>query len=846
MVQDVNDTVLANPSGPRCLAGILFSLFLLFYVAIPVRAQDEPAFNHVLFTSQIQEASDSPIDVLHLRQHIFIDPESNSLHGVLVANLIVLDLELDTLRISAEGIDIDSVMISFEREGPRANVEWTLRNDTLILPIVDSLSEVQKEVQKEVQLTLDYSLRNVISTRPLGTTSGNWSLVWTEFQPGMQSWIPLPTSVDDWFSAELRVTVPIDWIVHLSGTERFQFEAEERKTMGAVYEANSSLRNIGFVAFPETSITLSDNRFTFALDVDDTRSMDEARISILRMERFYAERMAERLAESVPDSSRFVVFHGPSSASSSGAGLSLLPADALPDGLNSVEEDFRLASAVAANWVSRNVPLTGWTDVWIHEALPEIMAALFVRDRHGEAAYAHVLWNLRQEYIEEADVYQRPLVWDRWMHPVDMQDAHARGKGAWVFHMLTESFGEDVFWTALRHTSENAAQGAISTEELRAAFEQASGYGLIDFFDQWVYAAGHPEIEYGYRISSDQESISVTLRQVQEGYLVPEAYSFAVDVETASLVGVEKAEVRVRSKNTTATIPVPLRPQYVLLDPGGKLLFEYAKPLDPATIVSSLRRDESITARYLASRRLAESNVDASMLIGLRPILAQRIDPQIDRNLLETIANMAPSSSALRELLAVATDSTARTQSTAIEKLGAFTGSSDARSAALNAANSSSDPLILSAAVDALVRLDSTLAWRVLQSALVTKSRGDVVKRTAIRLIPSAPVDDEQKISTLSSLLENASSERIRQTTVEVLARAIEESDVRKLLLSQWPTLAKRARRAILNQMPSAALSEGDRETLETWLRVEPDPLLRRLLKAILMNQSNSVEDRSE
>lgn len=207
---------------------------------------------------------------------------------------------------------------------------------------------------------------------------------------------------------------------------------------------------------------------------------------------------------------------------------------------------------------------------------------------------------------------------------------------------------------------------------------------------------------------------------------------------------------------------------------------------------------------------------------------------------------MAPSSSALRELLAVATDSTARTQSTAIEKLGAFTGSSDARSAALNAANSSSDPLILSAAVDALVRLDSTLAWRVLQSALVTKSRGDVVKRTAIRLIPSAPVDDEQKISTLSSLLENASSERIRQTTVEVLARAIEESDVRKLLLSQWPTLATHARRAILNQMPSAALSEGDRETLETWLRVEPDPLLRRLLKAILMNQSNSVEDRSE
>jgi len=846
VVQEVNDTLLANVSNARRTAVTVFSLFLLCSVAIPVCAQDQPAFNHVLFTSPIQEAKDSPIDVLHLRQHLFVNPEALALRGALVANLLVLDIAWDTLRIPVGGIDIDSVMISSERGGPEMNVDWSVRNDTLMLLVADSLryalndarsevsAEDQDKAQNEVQLTIEYSVRYGISTRPVGTASGNWSLVWTDFQPGNHNWIPLPTSVDDRFSAELRVTVPSDWIVHLSGNEHVLVENEGRKTVGTVFTANSSLGNIGFVAFRKELVSLSDDRFSFVLDVENTRSMDETRIAVSRIQRFYAERMADRMEEIRPDSGRIVVFHGPEKASSSGAGLSLLPADVLPDGLDSADEDFRLASAAATIWVRANVPLSGWTDVWIHEALPEFMAALYVRDRHGEAAYAHVLWNLRREYLEEGQVYLRPLVWDRWMQPVDMQDAHARGKGAWIFHMLAESYGEDVFWTALNNISNTGVRTAISTEELRAAYERASGHDLIDFFDQWVYAAGHPEIEYDYRIATNQESISVTVRQVQDGYLVPGAYTLAVDVESASLVGVENAEMHLAGKVATASIPVPLRPQYVLLDPGGKLLFEYVKPLDPATIVSSLRRDDSITARYLASRRLAETTVGASMLIGLRPILAQRTARQIDQNLLISIANMAPSSSALREILAVATDSTARTQSTAIEMLGAFVGSSEARNAALNAANSSSDPLVLSAAVEALIRLDSTLAWRVLQSALVTESLGDIVKRTAIHLIPIAPVDDEQKISRLISLLEDASSDRIRQSTIEVLARAIEESDVRELLFSYWPTLAIRERRAILDQVLTVQLNEKERETVATWLRSEPDPLNRRLLRAVL------------
>lgn len=804
--------------------GPLF-LFVAVLLAAPVNGQDLGPSNHSLFTSPIQESEDTQWDVQHLRIHVFIDPERHILRAEAAFDLVVTDSTLDLIQIPSDGVSITSI----STYGLAANAVDAPENAVAIeIPHPFPVDSV-------LGIRVEFNLNRGLYTAPLGTNSGYWRGIWTSFNPGRRPWIPFDISVDDWLTAELRISVPDTWKVFLTGEKQWDIESEGKRTTASLHSRSGPLHKLGFFAVKEQEIASDNGRFVVALSPDDSPQVSEARISISRMERFFAQ----YLGSGEPDSSRYIIFPGSRNVSTSGAGLSFLPFSSLPSGLYPAEEDFQLAKAVASRWVVKHLPLLGWTDIWLSEALPAYMASLYVRDRHGDDAYLHVLWNRREEYLTESRTYMRPLVWDRWTHPSELLDAHATGKGLWVFHMLGETHGTEFIWEALNELAFLGNTRTISTEELRIVLEKVLELDLIEFFDQWVYAAGHPVLDYFYEVASNQESIDLTIEQTQEGYLVPSEFKFDVEIESASLIGVDRDEFYIDERSSSLNFPVTLRPQYVLLDPGGRLLFEHGDLLNPTTIVSSLRRNATISGRYVGSRRLLSGDVDASMLIALRPILAERASPYVDRNLLDAISRMAPSGSALRELLSVARDTTARTRAFAVQKLGLFSGSPDARRTAFEVANSESDPLMLAAAVSALVRLDSSLAWPVLRSAFVTESTGDIVRRTAVQLLVDAPIDDDDKVEALRGVLDQKYADDLRGDAIRSLQSWSDNRDVREQLLSLWAGSSVHLRSAILSFFRSTDLSENERDLLRAWMDVEPDPLLHRRLESTLLEPTS-------
>ncbi|GMQ82933.1 MAG: hypothetical protein BMS9Abin05_2402 [Rhodothermia bacterium] len=796
-------------------------LSLPVLLAAPVYGQEDIPSDHPVFTSPIQETDGPQWNVRHLRIHVFIDPENHILRGEAMFDLVVTDTTMDFIRIPSDGVTITSMstfgLIADSVDAP---------NDAFVIAIPHPYP-----ADSVLGIRLDFDINRGLFTAPLGSNSGSWTAVWTSFEPGSRPWIPFDISVEDWLTAELRVSVPDTWRVFLTGEKQWDIVSDGERTTASLHPRSGPLQRLGFFAVKEDEIASENRRFVVALSSDESSPVSEARISISRMERFFAQ----RLGTGQPDSSRYILFPGPRRFSSSGAGLSFLPIVALPSGLHPAEEDFQLAKAVASRWVTRHLPLPGWTDIWLAEALPAYMASLYVRDRHGEDAYLHVLWNRRDEYLIESRTYMRPLVWDRWTHPSDLLDAHATGKGLWVLYMLGEAHGTEFIWEALNELAFLGSTGTISTEELRIVLENVLELDLTEYFDQWVYAAGHPILDYAYDVASNQESIELTIDQTQEGYLVPSEFTFDVEVESASLVGVDRDEFHIDERTSSLNLPVSLRPQYVLLDPEGRLLFEYGDQLDPTTIVSSLRRSATVSGRYVGSRRLLSGDVDASMLIALRPILAERASPYVDRNLLDAISRMAPSSSALRELLSVARDTTARTRALAVQKLGLFSGSPDARRTAFEVANSESDPLMLAAAVSALVRLDSSLAWPVLRSALVTESTGDIVRKTVVQLLPDAPVDDNDKLKAFRGLLDQKYADDLRGEAIRSLQSWSDNRDVREQILSLWAASSVQLRSAILSFFRPSDLSENERNSLQAWMDVEPDPLLHHRLESALL-----------
>jgi len=54
-------------------------------------------------------------------------------------------------------------------------------------------------------------------------------------------------------------------------------------------------------------------------------------------------------------------------------------------------------------------------------------------------------------------------------------------------HQLRELLGDTTFWAGIRRYTTEHFGRSVTTEDFRAAMEQASGTDLGAFFDRWVY-----------------------------------------------------------------------------------------------------------------------------------------------------------------------------------------------------------------------------------------------------------------------------------------------------------------------------------------------------------------------
>ena len=100
-----------------------------------------------------------------------------------------------------------------------------------------------------------------------------------------------------------------------------------------------------------------------------------------------------------------------------------------------------------------------------------------------------------------------------------VSEAVGYGKSLMFFHMLRRRLGDETFITGLRSFDETHRSRMASFEDLRIAFEGASGESLDALFQQWLTRTGAPRLE-GDDMSlvggDDGFLLRGTLRQVQD------------------------------------------------------------------------------------------------------------------------------------------------------------------------------------------------------------------------------------------------------------------------------------------------------------------------------------------
>lgn len=229
-----------------------------------------------------------------------------------------------------------------------------------------------------------------------------------------------------------------------------------------------------------------------------------------------------------------------------------------------------VAHEIAHQWFGDSVTESTWSDLWLSEGFADYFAGLFIQRYEGEAAFQSYMKREADTYFNYEKKTRTPL------HDTDTEDlfkllnANNYQKGAWVLHMLRSELGDEDFFRGIRSYYAAHKNARATSEDLRRAFEKASGRDLKDFFASWVYGAGHPNYKLAWEWNAATKKARLVLSQLQEEPAFPN--TLPIDVVTTN--GKRRILLKPTSKQTVEELKLDAPPATVNIDPDNTVLKE--------------------------------------------------------------------------------------------------------------------------------------------------------------------------------------------------------------------------------------------------------------------------------
>jgi aminopeptidase N len=228
-----------------------------------------------------------------------------------------------------------------------------------------------------------------------------------------------------------------------------------------------------------------------------------------------------------------------------------------------------IAHEIAHQWFGDSVTESTWSDLWLSEGFATYFAGLFLQRYEGEDVFQAYMKDAATNAFAYEKKRRAPIFDPDTEDLMELLNANNYQKGAWVLHMLRSSLGDEAFFRGLRKYYEAHKNATASTEDLRAALEQASSQPLYNFFARWVYDSGHPQ----YELTWDwvrKEELRITLTQVQSG----KVFLDAVPLRISTASGSKDILLQPTSKYLIKTIRLRDKPTRIEIDPHNTLLDE--------------------------------------------------------------------------------------------------------------------------------------------------------------------------------------------------------------------------------------------------------------------------------
>lgn len=227
-----------------------------------------------------------------------------------------------------------------------------------------------------------------------------------------------------------------------------------------------------------------------------------------------------------------------------------------------------IAHEIAHQWFGNSASENDWNHVWLSEGFATYFAILYQEEIYGNEKRKEELVLDKKQIIEYYQRNPSPIVDPSITDPLKVLSANTYQKGGWVLNMLRHRLGDEIFWEGIRAYYKAYRNSNAMTDDFQSIMETVSNQKLTDFFTQWIFTKGYPELKWNWKYSKGKLKISIEQIQKHQVFNFP----LEIGITTGDTQKIETFQIDKSSQKFE--IDLKTQPDDILLDPELWLLFD--------------------------------------------------------------------------------------------------------------------------------------------------------------------------------------------------------------------------------------------------------------------------------
>ncbi len=229
-----------------------------------------------------------------------------------------------------------------------------------------------------------------------------------------------------------------------------------------------------------------------------------------------------------------------------------------------------IAHEIAHQWFGDMATEKSFAHLWLSEGFATYLAHFYIESKYGTDSLNREMQNDKMKVISFAKNSSLPVV-DSTSAYMDLLNVNSYQKGSWILHMLRRQLGDSVFHRIIVTYYDRFKGKNADTKDFQAIAEEMSGKKLDQFFRQWLYTPGIPQLKINWRWLEKEKKVQLNIIPLQAG----KTFNFPFELEL-SFNSAKKMVKTLDLENKALSIswPAPEKPVSIIADPHTSSLSE--------------------------------------------------------------------------------------------------------------------------------------------------------------------------------------------------------------------------------------------------------------------------------